>query len=97
MGKNTIGDITMTIIESGLRRVSKAHQCEWCGHNINRRENAFHYAITYDGEIFHIYDHPECEDAKKRSNIDWNNDDDEPYTLYAQKRGKTIEESEAKE
>jgi hypothetical protein len=86
----------MVIIEAGPRRANKSHQCEWCGELIKRRENLVHYAIAYDGQIFHMFDHPECDDAKKRSDIDWNNDDDEPYTLYAQKRGKTLQEREAR-
>lgn len=85
----------ITIVESGKRRAAKNHTCEWCGQLINRRENLVHYAIAADGEFFHLYDHPECDDAKKRSNIDWNNDDDEPYQLYSQKRGMTLQESEA--
>jgi len=48
------------MIESGIRRVSKAHRCWKCMGPINRRDNA--YCEIVSGHWF--YYHPECKGAE---------------------------------
>jgi len=81
----------MTIIESGLRRSTKLRQCYWCDQSIKRRENC---KVVYQNSL-HFFVHPECAEAFRKEELQTQGHIELPFEKRL--RGKTIEESEAKE
>lgn len=71
-----------------VRKVKKSqryHKCTWCGEAIPAGSNAVSTAGVFDGDFFHSYFHPECNDASYRLK----GDDDDGWYPHEFKRGST--------
>ena len=48
-------------------RVTKHHECSWCGQRVNKEQIADYRVSVFDGDLKSDYFHPECADAFRQS------------------------------
>ena len=72
-------------------RARKRRRCEWCGESIEVGEVCILRKYKFDGDFNNCRQHPECHDAMQKSDLGW----EQSFEFGEQRRGKTMEESEA--
>lgn len=61
-------------------KARKAHQCTWCGQEIEKGEEYKIWSGVCDGVWSTSKMHPECADACQEEAKEWGNDEYTPYT-----------------